>query len=74
MCNTKKYGLEVTQFDSDDNEFTSIGIVLEQRLFKWFNMSIGTIGYFDYGVDSENLIGLTSNLGWEPENHIPFKP
>jgi hypothetical protein len=71
---TRKYGLEVTQFDSDDNEFTSIGIVLEQRLFNWFNMSIGTIGYFDYGVDSENLIGLSSNLGWEPDNNIPFKP
>jgi penicillin V acylase-like amidase (Ntn superfamily) len=72
--NYQKYGLEVTQFDSDENEFTSIGIVLEQRLFNWFNMSIGTIGYFDYGVDSENLIGLTTNFGWEPDNHIPFKP
>ncbi len=48
-------------------------IVLEQRLFHWFNMSIGTIGYFDYGIDSDNLIGLTTGLGWEPDNNIAFK-
>lgn len=70
----RRWGLEVTKFDGDDNEFTALGIVLEQRLFEWFNMSIGTIGYFDYGRDPENLIGLTTNLGWEPDNHIPFKP
>ena len=56
-------------------EVFAIGIVLEQRLFEWFNMSIGTVGYFNYGVDRSNVIGLTSNLGWEPNNHnIPFKP
>jgi len=70
----RKWGLEVTKFVSDDNEFTALGIVLEQRLFEWFNMSMGTVGYFDYGRDSENLIGLTTNLGWEPDNHIPLKP
>jgi penicillin V acylase-like amidase (Ntn superfamily) len=71
----KRYGLEFTQFvDDNDESFSSIGIVLEQRLFNWFNMSIGTIGYFDYGVDSDNVIGLTTNLGWEPDNHIPLKP
>lgn len=71
---TRRWGLEVTKFDGDDNEFTALGIVLEQRLFEWFNTSIGTVGYFDYGRNSENLIGLTTNLGWEPDNHIPFKP
>ncbi len=35
-------------------------------------MSIGTIRYFDYGVESENIIGLSSNIGWEPDNNIPF--
>lgn len=66
----RKYGLEITKFETDYDEFTSIGIVLEQKLFNWFNMSIGTIGYFDYGVDSDNLIGLTTNLGWEGNNNI----
>ncbi len=70
----KKYGLEITSFDSKDDNFISAGIVLEQRLLEWFNMSIGTIGYFDYGNNSTNTAGLVSNLGWEPNNHRPFKP
>ncbi|MCL0051803.1 hypothetical protein M1M97_03975, partial [Thermodesulfovibrionales bacterium] len=55
----KRYGIEVTKLE----EVFAIGIVLEQRLFEWFNI-----------VDRSNVIGLTSNLGWEPNNHIPFKP
>jgi hypothetical protein len=71
----RRYGLEITQFvDNHDESFSSIGIVLEQRLFKWFNLSIGTIGYFDYGLDSENIVGLMTNLGWEPDNYKSFKP
>jgi hypothetical protein len=71
----RRYGLEISQFvDNHEESFSSIGIVLEQRLFKWFNMSIGTIGYFDYGLDSENIVGLMSNLGWEPDNYKSFKP
>ena len=70
--NTQAYGLEFTQFKSKDDDFSAIGIVLEQRLWNWFNMSIGTVGYFDY--KDENVIGLVSNLGWEPDNHIPFRP
>ncbi len=70
----RKYGLEITAFHGKDNKFTSVGIILEQRLLGWFNMSIGTIGYFDYGNNSTNIAGLTTNLGWEPDNHIPFKP
>jgi predicted choloylglycine hydrolase len=69
----RRWGLEVTKFDGDD-DFTALGIILEQRLFEWFNMSIGTVGYFDYGNDSDNVVGLTTSLGWEPDNHIPFKP
>ena len=70
----QSYGLEFTNFKTDNDEFNAIGIVLEQRLWDWFNMSIGTIGYFDYGVDDQNVVGIVSNLGWEPNNHIPFNP
>ena len=68
------YGLELTKFKTNDDAFNAIGIVLEQRLWEWFNMSIGTVGYFDYGIDNQNIIGLTTNLGWEPNNSISFKP
>ena len=69
---TQAYGLELTKFKTKDDDFSTIGMVLEQRLWGWFNMSIGTVGYFDY--QNENTVGLVSNLGWEPDNHIPFKP
>ena len=67
---TKRYGVEFTKF----RKFFSAGIILEQRLFGWFNMSIGTVGYFNYVSNNENVIGIASNLGWEPDNHISFKP
>lgn len=70
----RKYGLEFSKFKIDSDEFTGVGIVLEQRLWDWFNMSIGTIGYLNYGEENQNIFGLTQNLGWEPNNHIPFKP
>jgi penicillin V acylase-like amidase (Ntn superfamily) len=69
---TQAYGLEVTEFKTKDDDFLAIGIVLEQRLWEWFGMSIGTIGYFDH--KDQNSVGLVSNLGWEPNNHIPFRP
>lgn len=72
--NHQAYGLEFTKIKTNHEEFEGVGIVLEQRLWDWFNMSIGTIGYFNYGLDDENTIGLVSNLGWEPHNTIPFKP
>ncbi len=71
---TQSYGLEISKFKRENNDFEAIGIVLEQRLWEWFSMSIGTVGYFDYEVKGENVMGLVSNLGWEPNNHIPFKP
>ena len=71
----KRYGLEATNFHSDhDESFSALGIVLEQRLWNWFNMSIGTVGYFDYGADSRNPVGLMTNLGWEPSHYKNFKP
>ena len=68
----QKYGLEVTNFQNKNENFTAIGIMLEQRLYSWFNMSMGTIGYIGY--NKENTFGFSSNLGWEPDNNIPFLP
>ncbi len=70
----KYYGLEVTYidayaFDDDkpDTEYLAVGIVLEQKLVKAFNMSIGTIGYIGIGENTNNPFGIVTNLGWEPE-------
>ena len=71
----RRYGLELSKLSMDGGkDFTSFGIVLEQRLWGWFNMSIGTVGYFDYGENSENPVGLITNLGWEPSHYKTFKP
>lgn len=68
------YGLEITQFKTTNDEFTAIGIILEQRQFGWFNNSIGTIGYLNYGEDNQNIFGLVTNLGFEPKTNNFFKP
>ncbi|MCK5050270.1 MAG: linear amide C-N hydrolase, partial [Candidatus Cloacimonetes bacterium] len=69
----KKWGLDVTYFNTE-NPYTSIGVILEAKPFNWFNASMGTIGYFGYGEDEENVIGYSTNLGWEPDNSIGFLP
>ena len=72
---SKRYGLEATRFRlNNGRSFSSLGVVLEQRLWNWFNMSIGTVGYFDYEIGSRNPVGLMTNLGWEPSNYQNFKP
>ncbi|MBL0703757.1 MAG: linear amide C-N hydrolase [Sulfurospirillum sp.] len=68
------FGLELTEFKNGSDEFQAIGILLEQRLWNWFNMSIGTVGYFNYGLNNQNPTGLMTNLGWEPNNSTPLKP
>ena len=69
----KKWGIDVTYFDGE-NPYTSFGILLEAKPFSWFNASMGTVGYFGYGEDEDNVIGYSSNLGWEPDNSIGFLP
>jgi hypothetical protein len=73
----KSYGLEISRFKSSTvGSFFAGGIMLEQRLWNWFSMSIGTIGYFNYksAEKTANYPGLSTNLGWEPalETWRPF--
>jgi penicillin V acylase-like amidase (Ntn superfamily) len=59
----KKYGIELTKF----KDFIGIGIIFEKRYFEWLHLSMGIMRY------SENM-GFNFKFGWEPDNHIPFKP
>lgn len=70
----KKYGLELTRISSPKADYVAAGIVLEQKKAGWFNMSIGTIGYFGQGGTTLNYPGLIANLGWEPDTPGAFKP
>ena len=67
----QSYGVEATYLrvrarDGTDAERLAVGIVLEQRLWDWFNMSIGTIGYIGLATGQGNPFGIVTNLGWEP--------
>ena len=70
----KKYGLELTRIYTDKDDYTAAGIVLEQKKFGWFNMSIGPIGYFGMSSGSKHLPGMVVNLGWEADTAKAFKP
>lgn len=71
----RKYGLEATYFHlNNGDDHIALGIILENKIRKWFNMSIGTVGFFHYRDTSDNPVGLTTNLGWEPEKFKQIKP
>jgi hypothetical protein len=70
----QKYGLELSRVNTSQGDYLAVGIVLEQRKFGWFNMSIGSIGYFGQGGGVLNVPGLVSNLGWEPVTPDAINP
>lgn len=70
----QRYGLELSRFHAESHDFTAAGIVLEQRVGRVFNMSIGTVGYFGFDGSSGNPVGLTTNLGWEPAGEGRVEP
>lgn len=69
----QKYGLELSRLNTSQDDYLAVGIILEQRKFGGFNMSIGSIGYFGR-QGAQNIPGLVSNLGWEPDTRDAFKP
>lgn len=75
---SRKFGLELNrfQFENKNNarDFYSFGFVLEQTLANWFKLSVGTVGYSNYGLNSDSPVGIVTNLGWEPNNDKSIKP
>ena len=72
---TQRYGLEISRFEAeDDSNFLVFGIMLAEKFWGWLNASIGTVGYFNYIDNSNNPIGLVSNVGWEPDWDKRIKP
>ena len=45
--------------------YVSTGILLEQILFKYFHMGIGTVGYIDLAKGRDNPFALHTQLGFE---------
>jgi len=64
----QRYGVLVNQFSvlaDERHDYLSTGLFLEQILFNYFNMGIGTVGYINTLRWGENPFGLYSHLGFE---------
>ncbi|MCC8154171.1 MAG: outer membrane beta-barrel protein [Tannerellaceae bacterium] len=53
--------------ENTDNRtmYYTTGIFLEQVLWKYFNMGIGTVGYINQTEKGKNTFGIYSHLGFE---------
>jgi len=64
----QRYGIKIDHFNvlSDDkHSYLTTGLFLEQVVFKYFNMGIGTVGYINTIQRGENPFGLYTHLGFE---------
>jgi hypothetical protein len=64
----QRYGLLVDHLfvpDDKDVSYLRTGLMIEQVLFKYFNMGIGTIGYINLVQTGENPFGIYTHLGFE---------
>jgi hypothetical protein len=64
----QRYGVKVDRLDilaEEKHSYLSAGLFIEQVLFKYFNMGIGTVGYINTVQWGENPFGVYSHLGFE---------
>ena len=64
----QRYGLIIGHLftpKNDDVSYLRTGLMVEQVVFRYFNMGIGTIGYINLVEKGENPFGLYSHLGFE---------
>ena len=64
----QRYGIKIDHLNilSDSNySYISAGFFIEQVVFRYFNMGIGTIGYINTVQWGENPFGLYTHLGFE---------
>jgi len=64
----QRYGVKIDHFNilaDDKHSYLTTGLFIEQVVFKYFNMGIGTIGYINTVQWGENPFGLYTHLGFE---------
>jgi len=64
----QRYGVKIDHLNilaEDTHSYLSTGLFIEQIVFKYFNMGIGTIGYINTVQWGENPFGLYTHLGFE---------
>jgi hypothetical protein len=64
---TQSYGLEASYVapvaDGSAGRYLAVGVVLEQTLWRWFYMAIGTIGYVGVNGTARQPFGILTDLG-----------
>ena len=64
----QRYGIKIDHLNilaDDKYSYLSTGFFIEQIVFKYFNMGIGTVGYINTINWGENPFGLYTHLGFE---------
>jgi len=66
--NFQRYGIKIDHLNimaGEKHSYLCAGLFVEQVLFKYFNMGIGTVGYINTIQWGENPFGLYTHLGFE---------
>jgi hypothetical protein len=64
----QRYGVKIDYLNilaDETHSYLSTGLFIEQIVFKYFNMGIGTVGYINTIQWGENPFGLYTHLGFE---------
>jgi hypothetical protein len=64
----QRYGVKIDYLNilaDEKHSYLSTGLFIEQVVFKYFNMGIGTVGYINTIQWGENPFGLYTHLGFE---------
>ena len=64
----QRYGIKIDHLNilaDEKHSYLSTGLFIEQVVFKYFNMGIGTVGYINTVQWGENPFGLYTHLGFE---------
>jgi len=64
----QRYGVKIDYLNilaDEIHSYLSTGLFIEQIVFKYFNMGIGTVGYINTVQWGENPFGLYTHLGFE---------
>ena len=72
----QRFGIEATHYrygDDSLDDVNAFGFAFQQLFGHGFNISLGAMGYVDYGDEDQTIFGLSSGIGWEA-NFQPFMP
>jgi hypothetical protein len=64
----QRYGVKIDYLNilaEENHSYLCTGLFIEQVVFKYFNMGIGTVGYINTEQRGDNPFGLYTHLGFE---------